>query len=118
MTPDNLRSHSRSAVSLAAETQLFVAQMQNDRGVRSFDAGHLCYLRDEALRSAKELHESRSDPAMSPSVGICAAQLDSLAPEIAVLQDKAETADTDALSASKARIAEIHDALSSLETGL
>ena len=44
--------------------------------------------------------------------------IDSLAREIAVLQDQAETADTDALSASKARVEAVHDALIRLETGL
>ena len=118
MTSDELRSDIRSALSLAAETKLFIEQMQNDGGTRAFAAGHLGYLRDEALRSAKELRESQSNAAMAPRVGICAAQLDLLAREIAVLQDKVKADGTHALSASKARLEEIHDALTRLETAL
>lgn len=118
MRPDELRSDIRSAVSLAAETNLFITQMQNDRGTHSFAAGHLGYLRDETLRSAKELRDSQADPAVAESVGTCIAQLDSLVREIAILQDKAEVNDINALLPSRARVADIHDALSSLESGL
>ena len=117
MTSDELRSDIRSALSLATETNLFIAQIQNDRGTRSFDVGHLGYLRDEVLRSVKELRESQADPAMAQSVGTCTAQLNSLAREIAILQDKVKRNDAGALSASKARVEDIHDALTILETG-
>jgi hypothetical protein len=115
MTPDQLRSDIRSALSLATETQLFVAQIQNARAPRAFAAGHLAYLGDEARRSARELRESQSDPAIAPRLGICAAQLDSLAREITVLQGKVNE---DALLASRARVEEIHGALTRLENGL
>jgi hypothetical protein len=117
LRPDELRSDLGAAVSLAAETQLFIAQMENDHGTRAFAVGHLGYLRDEALRSAKELREAQSDPAIAPRVGICAAQMNSLALEITVLQGEART-QFRSLSASKARIEEIRAVLIKWETGL
>jgi hypothetical protein len=115
MTPDELRSDIRSAISVAAETNLFVGKLQANRGTAAFALGHLGYLNDEILRFAKELHESHGDPAMAQSVGICAAHLDSLAREIAVVQDKIKTNDINALSAGKARLNDIQDALTRLE---
>jgi hypothetical protein len=68
MTADDLRSDILSAISLASETQMFIQQMQNDRGTWPFDVGHLDYLRDEAIRSAKELHDAQPDSAMAVAV--------------------------------------------------
>src|SRR5205814_683635 len=116
MTADDLRSEIVSAISLASETQMFIQQMQNDRGTRPFDVGHLDYLRGEAVRSAKEVHDAQPDSGIGQKVNTCRGQLDLLARELTGLQS--ETNDRRALPASNNRVAEIQRSLEGLQAEL
>jgi hypothetical protein len=95
---------------------MFIQQMQDDRGTRPFDIGHLDYLRGEAVRSAKELHDAQPDSDIAEMVNTCRGQLDLLTRELTDLQS--ETTDRRELRASSRRIAEIQRSLEGLQAEL
>lgn len=55
---DKLRSDLRSALSLAAETDLFIGQINRNRLLPQFRTSHAEYLRAEVQRRAKEARSS------------------------------------------------------------
>ncbi len=79
ISAEELHSDLLSALSLASETGLFIAQIENGHLLPQFRAGHADYLRHEAGRQAKQLRESRTDSgdAKTPAQG--AEQLELLA---------------------------------------
>lgn len=98
-----LRSDTLSAISLAAETELFIGQVQQHRVTQHFERGHLEYLREEAAQQAKELRQSDAAPALAPKLETCRSQLESLGAGLATL--KKDPTDVDRLSALKQQAA-------------
>ena len=82
---EDLRSDLQSALSLASETELFIAQIENGRLLPRFQSGHADYLRDAALRQASELLDSSPDSSETRMVAMCAERLESLAHELALI---------------------------------
>jgi len=77
-----LHSDLRSALSLASETNLLIAQIEAGRLLPHFQREHANYLRKEALRQAKEVRDSGNGATDSNKVALCAEQLDILSREL------------------------------------
>ena len=86
-----MKSELASAVSLAAETQIFVEQWQRDRLTDSFIKTHLDYLQRETRNSIKLLEDSRVEPAIASKAEICRTQLKALHHEFLILQTEADS---------------------------
>lgn len=113
ISESDLRSDTLSAISLAAETQLFIGQIQQKRTTQSFARGHLEYLRQQAVEEIQQLRGAHAESGLVPWLETCRAQLESLATELAIL-GKNSTA-SDRLSAARQRVAKIQAGLEHAE---
>lgn len=109
ISEDELRSDTLSAISLAAETELFIDQVQRHRVTQHFERGHLEYLREDAAREAQELRESRAAPSLAPKLETCRSQFESLAAGLATLTKN--PSDSDSPSSLKQQAARIRTEL-------
>lgn len=87
---EDLRSDQRSAISLAAETDIFIGQIAKHRLLPEFRSGHAGYLRGEAEREVEDLRKSKPRPDQLRVVQLCIEQLDLLADELAVFKERKE----------------------------
>ncbi|MGH9735714.1 MAG: hypothetical protein ACRD8A_14125 [Candidatus Acidiferrales bacterium] len=94
-----------SAISLAAETDLFIAQVQQRRTTQAFERGHLEYLRQQAADEIQQLRDAGAEGSLVPPLETCRAQLESLAAELAAL--KKTPTDSNRLSAARQQVARI-----------
>lgn len=113
VSANELRSDMLSAISLAAETELFIDQVERNRSTVSFERGHLEYLRQQAADEIQQLRDARARTSLAPRLEMCRAQLESLETELAILE-KSSTA-SDRLSAAKQQVAKIRTALEHAE---
>lgn len=110
------RSEIRSALSFAAESEIFIDFVRRGQATRQYAEGHAAYLEDAVKRSAKELEQEVPEPGTEKAVRECRTQLNSLARELS--QVPAAIKEDDALAASRDRIAEVRKALEAAQTGL
>lgn len=113
ISADELHSDILSASSLAAETELFIGQVQQHRATQSFERGHLEYLYRQTTDEIQQLRDTRAESSLVPRLDTCRLQLESLVAELANL--KKNPTDGDRLSAAKQQAARIRTTLERAE---
>ena len=116
ITADDLRSDLTSAISFAAETEIFIDFVRQGRSTDNYADGHLQYLSDELNRSASELHESTPEAAIAEKAQECRTLLDSLALQVAAVGPI--LGDPGALSDVRQQIAKTRAALEQAKSSL
>lgn len=86
ISQQELRSDLLSATSLASESELFMAQLQENRTTKIFAKAHIHYLHEEATRDASTLHQVRTNKEIAEPLRICREQLLALASVLADLE--------------------------------
>jgi hypothetical protein len=109
LTRDDLRSELISAKSLAAETEMFLDYVRQNRATKDYAQGHIEYLTKETERSREELQESSPAQGEEDAVQELRAQLDALKAEL--LSIHARLDDRTALATAKEHVARIRHAL-------
>lgn len=113
-TNEDLRSDLRSALSLASETELFIGQIERGRLLRQFRTAQADYLRDEALRQAKEARDSETD-GDTKRFALCAGQLEALSRELKSIRVQT---DGGTLAETRQRVEDVKNALTAAGAGL
>jgi hypothetical protein len=109
ITREELRSQLTSAVSFAAEAEMFIDYVGQNRSTHNYAQGHIKYLADEVNRSLKELHDAVPGEGSEEKLRECRAQLDLLGRELTTVRLALHNAE--ALRGAKERIATIRKAL-------
>ena len=109
MSREEARSEIRSAVSLSAESEMFIDYIRRGSATRSYAEGHARYLEQEAKRSIDDLERAVPEADVEGEVRKCATQLKRLDRELSDVQAKLDN-DT-ALAATRRRMDEIRIAL-------
>jgi uncharacterized coiled-coil DUF342 family protein len=109
LTTDELRSQLISAKSLAAETDIFLDYVRQNRATKYYAHGHIEYLTKEIERSRKELQESSPAQGEEDAVQKLRAQFAALTAELHSVRGRLD--DEAALATAKEHIAKIRQAL-------
>jgi len=109
LTRDELRSEITSAKSLAAETEMFLDYVRENRATKHYAQGHIEYLAEEIEQSRKELQDSSPAQGEEDALQTLRAQFDALSTELHNLHGKLE--DHAALATAKQRIDSIRQSL-------
>jgi hypothetical protein len=109
LTTEKLRSELFSAKSLAAETEMFLDYVRENRATKYYAQSHIEYLTAEAERSGKELQESSPGQDEEDAVQKLRTQFDALTAEL--LNIHARLDDRTALATAKEHVGRIHHAL-------
>jgi hypothetical protein len=80
---DDARSEVRSAISLVAESALFVEYVRQGRATRRYADGHATYLQGAVRQSLDELKRSEPAPRAAAAIRECRIQLELLDRELA-----------------------------------
>jgi hypothetical protein len=115
-TAQELQSEIASAISLSAETELFMIQIQENRVTRTFDEGHLSYLRDEAARTLSEVRRAQVHSGIAQQLDTCRGQLALLTAELADLTSTPRNAAS--FSAERERLTRIRSMLEAAKDAL
>jgi hypothetical protein len=113
-TAEEIRSDLTSADSLAAETDLLIGEIKGGRLLPQFRAGHADYLRDETLRQVRELREAKIEHPDTPTIALCAKQLESLTSVLTSVRDRD---DDGTLAESSRHVEAISRSLATLRAG-
>ena len=116
LSTEELRSHLRSAISLAGETDVLIGQIGGHRLSPEFQSGHAGYLRDQAEKEAEDLRKSKAQPEQAQVVQLCIDQLDLLARDLTAVKER--KADERALSAFQQRVTLILKTLNAAQASL
>ena len=116
LTTDELRSQLISARSLAAETEIFLDYVRQNRATKSYAQGHIKYLTEEIERSREELQQSSPAQGEGNAVQQLRAQFDALNAELHIIRGKLD--DANALTTAKEHIAKIRQALDEANSGI
>ena len=106
----------KSALSLAAETTLFIDYIRQSRPTRRYIEGEASYLRDEVKDSVKQFEKALPETGTENSINTCKAQLQLLDRELSSVP--VEMGNADALAAAKERISEIRNTLEKASSAL
>jgi uncharacterized coiled-coil protein SlyX len=109
LTTDELRSDLISAKSLAAETEMFLDYVRQNRATKYFAQAHIQYLIEEVERSRKELNESSAVQGEEDPLQKLRTQLDTLTAELRNIRGSLK--DQAALATAKEHVARIRQAL-------
>jgi Tfp pilus assembly protein PilP len=109
LTTDELRSELISAKSLAAETEMFLDYVRQNRATKYYARGHIEYLSEEIERSREELQESSPAPGEEDAVQKLRAQFEALSAELHGIRGRLD--DAAALATAEEHIAKIRHAL-------
>lgn len=109
LTKDELRSELTSAKSLAAETEMFLDYVRQNRATRHYAQGHIEYLTEEVEQSRKELQESLPAQGEEDARQKLSVQFDALRTELHSIRGRLD--DKAALATAKEHIARIRQAL-------
>jgi hypothetical protein len=109
LTRDDLRSELISAKSLAAETEMFLDYVRQNRATKDYAQGHIEYLTKETERSREELQESSPAQGEEDAVQKLSVQFDSLTAELHSICGRLD--DQAALATATEHIARIRHAL-------
>ena len=109
LTTDEIRSQLLSAKSLAAETEMFLDYVRENRTTKHYAQGHIEYLTEEIERSREELQESSPAQGEEDAVRKLRTQFDALRAELHSIRGKLD--DEAALAAAKEHLASIRQAL-------
>lgn len=105
---DELQSQLTSAASLAAEAEVFVDYVRQNRATRNYAEGHREYLADEVNRSSRELREAIPGEVSEKKLQECRSELDSLASELEAVGRALDN--PEALAVAKQRFAALRRA--------
>ena len=106
---DDARSEIKAAVSLVAESTLFVDYIHEGRSTRPYADGHAAYLEDAVQQSLNKLKQTEPEPGTAAAVHECSAQLELLDRELSGIP--AKFGDDEALAAAKERMTSIRASL-------
>jgi hypothetical protein len=106
---DNARSEIRSALSLAAESHMFIDYIRSGRATHHYAAAQTAYLKNAVGRSLKEIGDGTPEPGIEEAVRECRTLLERLAQELAAIQRSIDN--DDALAGAGERIGIIHKEL-------
>ena len=99
----------KAAVSLVAESTLFVDYIHEGRSTRPYADGHAAYLEDAVQQSLNKLKQTEPEPGTAAAVHECSAQLELLDRELSGIP--AKFGDDEALAAAKERMTSIRASL-------
>ncbi len=116
LSKEEIRSEVKSALSLAAETTLFIDYIRQSRPTRRYIEGEASYLRDEVKDSVKQFEKALPETGTENSINTCKAQLQLLDRELSSVP--VEMGNADALAAAKERISEIRNTLEKASSAL
>jgi hypothetical protein len=116
LTPDDLKSQLTTAISFAAEEEMFIDYISAGRANRNFAEQHAAYLDEEIARSADELAKALPQPATESALQQCRIQLNQLRNEL--WNVRVHRGDNDALSGAKARLEKIRQDLEQAKSTL
>jgi hypothetical protein len=109
LTKEELRSELISAKSLAAETEMFLDYVRQNRATRNYAQGHIEYLTEEVEQSRKELQESLPAQGEEDARQKLSVQFDALEAELHTIRGRLN--DQAALATAKEHVARIRQAL-------
>jgi hypothetical protein len=109
LTKDELRSELISAKSLAAETEMFLDYVRQNRATKDYAQGHIEYLTEETERSREELQESSPAQGEEEARQKLSVQFDALEAELHTIRGRLN--DQAALATAKEHVARIRQAL-------
>lgn len=116
ITLDESQSQLTSAASLAAEAEIFVDYVRQNRATRNYAEGHREYLADEVNRSSRELHEAIPGQVSEEKLQECRSELDSLAKELQVVGRALDNPES--LAVAKQRFAALREAFKKMKSSL
>lgn len=116
VTPEELRSHLLSAISVATEAEIFIDYIRANRVTRNYAHGHINYLADQLERSSQELQAGVPDTISEEKLRMCRLDLDALNGQLGVLPQL--IGDPNALTAAKERIARLRQTLEETDSSL
>jgi hypothetical protein len=116
ITPDELQSQLTSAASLAAEAELFVDYVRQERATRNYAEGHRQYLADQVDRASRELREAIPGEVSERKLKECRSELDSFATELQAVGGALDN--PKALAAAKRRFAVLREAFNKMKSSL
>ena len=116
LTPDDLKSQFTSAISFASEEEMFIDYIRTGRATSNFAEQHAGYLDAEIKRSAGELAKAVPQPGTESALQRCRIQLSELREEL--WKVRIHRGDSNALSATKARVEEIRHGLEQAKSAL
>lgn len=99
---EDAHSEVRSAISFAAEAQLFVQFVRSGKSTRGYSQGHAAYLQDAVRRSVSELEQAVPEPPAQEAVAECTTKLKQLEGALSDIQK--EPANGAALAGAGRRI--------------
>jgi hypothetical protein len=109
LTKEELRSELISAKSLAAETEMFLDYVRQNRATRNYAQAHIEYLTEEVEQSRKELQESLPAQGEEDARQKLSVQFDALEAELHTIRGRLD--DQAALATAKEHVARIRQAL-------
>lgn len=116
MSREEVRSAIRSAVSLAAESELFVEFVRGGHSTRHYAEGHAAYLKTSVRRSMQELQEATPETTIRSAIRECIQLLRRLDRELSGIRP---ALDNDAaLAGLRDRITDIRKGLERAQSGL
>jgi hypothetical protein len=113
---DDVQSELKAAISLAAETQMFIDYIGRTRVSKHYIEGEAGYLRETGKDSVKELENGFPGPGMEAAVRECKSQLALLDRELS--QISAEAGKNNELSEASQRVSKIRENLQKAESTL
>ncbi len=113
---DEIRSEIRSALSTAAESEMFIDFVLQGRATRCYAEGHAAYLQKEMRQSAKEFENAVAEPDAKQAFDDCRTQLNAIVVELSVI--RSAISDSGKLGAAMAKMAEIRQSLERLNSHL
>lgn len=113
---EEARSEVRSAVSFAAEAQLFVQFVRGGKSTQAYAHGQSAYLQDAVRRSVSELEQAVPEASMQVAVAGCTTQLKQLERALSDIQEKANN--DAALADAEERMAAIRRNLERVQSQL
>ena len=116
VTKDDLRSELISAKSLAAETEMFLDYVRQNRATKNYAQGHIEYLTEEVEQSRKELQESLPAQGEEDARQKLSVQFDALEAELHTIRGRLD--DEAALANAKEQLARIRQALDDAQTSI
>jgi hypothetical protein len=113
---DEVRSEIGLAVSIVAESELFVDYLRQGSSTRTYAEQHASYLEDAAKQLEQELDPAAADSGTEAAADRCRIQLRRLRAELSAIRDAA--GNRDELAAINQRLAKIRRALQEANSSL
>ena len=113
---DELRSHFTSAISFAAEAEMFIDYVRSKKPTHNFAAGHITYLQEEVSRDVEELTQKKPESGIDNDLEKCRKLMEDLRGEISGIRQVLDGIEL--LDVAKQRIAAIRQNLNAAKFNL